>query len=194
MTRMLKPIERATFLRCVLLREEKEETMKKVYFLSFAVLAALIFASCIKKDQGCMYNELNVKAPEAEIQRVEQYLADKGITSAVKDSSGVYYLVESVGSGPTPEPCSLISVHYTGKLTNDQVFDKSDGTPVTFRLGDLIAGWQKGLKHIKAGGKIKLYIPPSLGYGSTGAKDINGNVVVPPDAVTIFSLELTGVQ
>lgn len=165
--------------------------MRKIYVYGF--IMSLVFASCLKKETGCPYNELSVKAPGSEVEQVEMYLAAKNIT-AQKDSSGVYYIVENAGTGKTPEVCSVISVHYTGSLTNDQVFDKSNGTPVSFRLGELIAGWQKGLRHIKAGGKIKLFIPPSLGYGDKDAKDANGNVVIPANSILVFSLELAEVQ
>ena len=168
--------------------------MRKIAFFGFVVFAVFALSSCLKKDSGCPYKELNITAaPESEVQKVEQYLAGKGIT-ALKDSSGLYYVVDAVGSGKVPEPCSTISVEYTGKFTNEQILDKSNGTPVNFRLGELIPAWQKGLKRIKAGGKITLYIPPALGYGSTDFKDINGNVVVPANSILIFSLELIAVQ
>ncbi|HTN05908.1 FKBP-type peptidyl-prolyl cis-trans isomerase [Agriterribacter sp.] len=167
--------------------------MRKIAFYGFAVFAVFAFASCLKKDSGCPYTELNVKAPDSEVQKVQQYLESKGIT-ALKDSSGVYYIVEAAGAGKVAEVCSVITVNYTGTLTNDQVFDKTNGTPAKFTLGGLIPGWQKGLKHIQTGGKIKLFIPPSLGYGDKDAKDANGNVIIPANSVIIFSLELVGVQ
>ena len=171
--------------------------MRKIAFLGFVVFAVFALSSCLKKDSGCPYTELNVKAPDSEVQKVEQYLESKGIT-ALKDSSGVYYIVETAGAGKAHEVCSVISVNYTGTLTNDQVFDKTDGAPITFRLGELIPGWQKGLKHIQSGGKIKLFIPPSLGYGNSDRtrKDENGNdiVVIPANSILIFSLELIAVQ
>ena len=167
--------------------------MRKISFYGSMVSLVLVFGSCLKKETGCPYSELSIKAPGSEVQQVEMYLAAKNIT-AQKDSSGVYYIIEAAGTGKTPEVCSVISVQYTGSLTNDQVFDKSNGTPVAFRLGELIAGWQKGLKHIKAGGKIKLFIPPSLGYGDKDAKDANGNVVIPANSILVFNLELEEVQ
>ncbi|HRN55245.1 MAG TPA: FKBP-type peptidyl-prolyl cis-trans isomerase [Agriterribacter sp.] len=168
--------------------------MRKIAFYGLLVFTVLALASCLKKDSGCPYNELNVTAPDSEVKAVEEYLESKGITAALKDPSGVYYIVEAAGAGKTPDVCSIINVNYTGTLTNDHIFDTSNGTPVTFRLGELIPGWQKGLKYIQSGGKIRLFIPPSLGYGNTDAKDANGNVVIPANSILVFSLELTGVQ
>jgi FKBP-type peptidyl-prolyl cis-trans isomerase FkpA len=55
-------------------------------------------------------------------------------------------------------------------------------------LGQLIVGWQKGLPLISSGGKITLYIPPSLGYGSAAAGSI------PANSILIFDIELISVS
>ena len=59
----------------------------------------------------------------------------------------------------------------------------------TFQLGNLIVGWQKGIPLIKPNGTIRLFIPPSLGYGVSGS-----GTSVPPNAYLIFDIQLTGVQ
>jgi FKBP-type peptidyl-prolyl cis-trans isomerase FkpA len=46
---------------------------------------------------------------------------------------------------------------------------------------------------IKAGGKIRLYCPPSLGYGSEVKRDGAGNTVIPANSILIFEVELTNV-
>ena len=76
---------------------------------------------------------------------------------------------------------------FGGKFTL-HVFDtskKGAGTPVTFSLNGLIAGWQKGIPGMKPGGIRKLVIPPEFGYGSNGSgPDIPGN------ATLVFEVEL----
>ena len=67
------------------------------------------------------------------------------------------------------------------------MFDKS-ARPVSFNLLELIQGWQKGLPLVKKGGKIKLIIPPSLGYGATPQQGI------PANSVLVFDIELVGVS
>lgn len=165
--------------------------MRKNSFYVFVISLVFVLSSCLKEK--CPYTESNVKAPDSEVQKVEQYLESKGIT-ALKDQSGLYYIVEAAGTGKAPDVCSVISVNYTGTFTNDQVFDKTTSSPVKFQLGGLILGWQKGLKYIQPGGRIKLFVPPSLGYGSQDQKDDNGNVVIPANSILIFSLELIDVQ
>jgi FKBP-type peptidyl-prolyl cis-trans isomerase FkpA len=83
-------------------------------------------------------------------------------------------------------------VKYKGQLTNGNVFDQTT-TPVSFNLGSLIEAWKKGIPMIKPGGKIKLYCPPSLAYGSQVIRDNAGNTVIPANSILIFEVELTNV-
>ncbi len=98
-----------------------------------------------------------------------------------------------VGTGAAAVPGTTITVNYTGTLTDGTVFDSSyqRNQPFTLQLGagQVIPGWEQGLEGMKVGGKRKLTIPPSLGYGAQGA----GNVI-PPNATLIFEIELLDVK
>ncbi len=162
--------------------------MKK-YFL-FTVLSFLIFiTACTKKDTACSLTDVNVTASATEIASIQNYLTTNGLT-ATQHSSGFFYKITAAGSGAIiANLCSNITVKYTGKLTNGTVFDQTAaGATATFKLGQLIVGWQKGLPLISSGGKITLYIPPSLGYGSNAAG------AVPANSILIFDIELVGVS
>ena len=97
------------------------------------------------------------------------------------------------GTGAEAKAGQVVSVHYTGWLTNGNVFDTSlkRGQPFQFKLGmgQVIAGWDQGVAGMKVGGKRKLTIPPELGYGNRGAGG-----VIPPGATLIFEVELLGVR
>ena len=103
-----------------------------------------------------------------------------------------------VGAGAEAVSGSAVTVHYTGWLYNaerpDQkgaVFDTSEGrAPLAFTLGQgqVIAGWDQGLVGMKVGGKRRLVIPPSLGYG--GAR----RGPIPPNATLVFDVELLEVK
>ena len=106
---------------------------------------------------------------------------------------GLKYQDLTVGSGATAQSGNKVSVHYTGWLTDGTKFDSSldRGQPFEFTLGagNVIRGWDEGVKGMKVGGKRRLTIPPDLGYGAAGAGG-----VIPPNATLVFEVELLKVQ
>ncbi len=111
----------------------------------------------------------------------------------MKTASGLEYAETVAGTGAQAEAGKTVSVHYTGKLTNGQVFDSSytRGEPITFVLGAgrVIKGWDEGIALMKVGGKAALTIPPHLGYGERGAGG-----VIPPNATLVFDVELVSMK
>ncbi len=110
-----------------------------------------------------------------------------------KLASGLQYEDLALGSGTLAEPGMTVSVHYTGWLTDGTKFDSSvdRGQPFGFQLGagQVIRGWDEGVKGMRIGGKRKLTIPPDLGYGARGAGG-----VIPPNATLVFDVELLDVK
>ncbi|PWT78649.1 MAG: FKBP-type peptidylprolyl isomerase [Bacteroidetes bacterium] len=170
--------------------------LQKIYIrklLACALAGSFLFSSCLKKDSGCSFTVDNAVAPQAEQQELKAYLDSAGITGVTKDNRGFFYTITSAGSGDTAKPCSQITVSYKGWLSNGKLFDQ-EGSAVFTSLGNLIDGWRQGIPLIRKGGSIKLYIPPSLGYGAKGVPDNNGNTIVPPNSITIFEISLISVQ
>jgi FKBP-type peptidyl-prolyl cis-trans isomerase len=93
------------------------------------------------------------------------------------------------GTGQKPKQGNRVLVHYSGFLTNGQKFDSSVDRKEPFEfilgVGQVIRGWDLGVAQMKVGEKIKLTIPPELGYGARGAGG-----VIPPNATLIFEVEL----
>jgi len=161
-------------------------------FLFCALVIPVFFNSCLKKDNGCSYTNDNVVASINEQEQLKNYLDTAGI-AATKDLRGFYYSIKNAGTGDTAKPCSQIKVSYKGWLTNGKVFDQQTNALFT-ALGNLIDGWRQGIPYIRNGGRILLYIPPSLGYGSKNLTDNAGNTVVPPNSIIIFDINLVNVQ
>lgn len=168
--------------------------MKKIVIA--ALVAVTILAGCAKNSATttCSYDPCGIKAPATEITQLESYLSGAGITTATKYCSGLYYEVLAPGTDKVPTVCSYVTVNYSGKLTSGKVFDATAGTPASFTLVSLIEGWKQGLPLIKKSGRIRLYIPPSLGYGANDQKDAAGNVIIPGNSILIFDIELVDSQ
>jgi peptidylprolyl isomerase len=112
---------------------------------------------------------------------------------AVTTKSGLRYVDLTVGKGPMPKAGQTISVLYTGKLTNGKVFDSTSTrnnepfeTPIG--VGQVIKGWDEGMLTMRVGGKRRLTIPPSLGYGAEAQGPI------PPNSTLIFDVQLLAIK
>ncbi|MBC8035516.1 MAG: FKBP-type peptidyl-prolyl cis-trans isomerase [Chitinophagaceae bacterium] len=156
------------------------------------IIIITILTACGKSEDGCAaYDPCAFRAPETEITRLEDYLDSTQIMGAIKHCSGMYYKVLSEGTGAKPEQCSSISVDYKGQLADGMVFDSTQaGSPAKFTLIGLIEGWKIGIPLIKQGGTIRLFIPPSLGYGYTS----DPRSPIPAGSMLVFDVALLKVQ
>jgi FKBP-type peptidyl-prolyl cis-trans isomerase len=130
-----------------------------------------------------------VAEAEAEAVAAESIAAGKAFFAKLaedadveKSESGLYYKVLDPGTGAKPSLTDSVLVHYKGTLI--------DGAPATFRLNQVVKGFGEGLTKIGAGGKIILYMPSDLGYGSSPRP---GGVIKPGDSL-IFECELLEVD
>ena len=121
-----------------------------------------------------------------------QWLADKAREEGVKAlPRGVYYkvLTEGLNDGRHPSPRSIVTAHYTGWTINGKKFDSSrGGTPVAFRLSDLVEGWIVAMQQMCVGDKWEVYIPAELAYGRISQPGIPGG------STLIFEIELLGIS
>ncbi|MBX3471965.1 MAG: FKBP-type peptidyl-prolyl cis-trans isomerase [Planctomycetes bacterium] len=108
-----------------------------------------------------------------------------------KTASGLGYEVLKEGTGRQPKMGEQVTVHYAGWLTDGTLFDASfsRGEMATFRLGQVIPGWNEGLQLMKVGGVCRFTIPADQAYGARGSPP-----VIPPDATLVFLVELHGVE
>ncbi|KAK4269564.1 hypothetical protein QN277_022705 [Acacia crassicarpa] len=134
-------------------------------------------------------------------ENIEAVKNDECITGDVKPSEVktlpnglvIQELGKGIEDGKVAASGKKISVLFTGKLKdNDEVFESNVGrAPFKFRLGksQVLEGWDVGLEGMRMGGKRRLIIPPSMGFGSEGH-----NTKVPPNSWLVYDFELVKVR
>lgn len=160
---------------------------KNISLVTFTITSVLVLAfagACTKKD-GQPTAAATTPAP------TETAAVTAPASAAATDALKTEEI--KVGDGAVAEAGKTVTVHYVGRLADGKQFDASadHGQPFTFNLGagQVIKGWDQGVQGMKVGGKRKLIVPPSLGYGEAGA----GNAI-PPNATLTFEVELLKVQ
>jgi FKBP-type peptidyl-prolyl cis-trans isomerase len=98
----------------------------------------------------------------------------------------------TVGTGQEVKSGDTVTVNYLGTLENgtkfDSSYDRNQSFTTQIGVGQVIKGWDEGIVGMKVGGKRKLIIPPSLGYGNQAAGSI------PPNSTLVFEVELLSVK
>lgn len=99
---------------------------------------------------------------------------------------------EKIGTGAAVKKGDTVEINYVGTLTNGTKFDASADHGSAFEtqigVGQVIKGWDEGIIGMKVGGKRKLTIPPSLGYGVQAVGSI------PANSTLLFRVELVGIK
>ena len=95
-----------------------------------------------------------------------------------------------VGTGIEAANGDRVTVHYTGWLIDGTKFDSSidRGQPFVFSLGagQVIQGWDRGVRGMQVGGVRKLTIPPELAYGDRPV----GGGLIPANSTLVFEVQL----
>ncbi len=123
----------------------------------------------------------SVFSAESQQAFLDKAAAEEG---AVRTPSGLVFQVITEGEGVTPAKGDDVVVTYVGKLSDGSVFDRAD-SPVRFDVDRLVPGFSAGLKLMKPGGRYRIVIPASLGYGERG---VPGNI--PSGATLDFLVDL----
>ena len=109
----------------------------------------------------------------------------------VDDGPRLEIIDVKVGGGDrAADDGDTVIVKYKGKLeSNLETFDSASSFEFVLGAGDVIKGWDRGIKGMRVGGKRKLVVPSKLGYGKRGcAPDI------PPNATLLFDVQLKEIK
>ena len=99
----------------------------------------------------------------------------------------------AVGEGAEARPGTTCTMHYVGHSWStgrqfDASWDRGEAFSFPLGAGHVIGGWDQGVAGMKVGGRRRLTIPPSLGYGARGAGGVIG-----PNETLVFVVDLVDV-
>jgi len=148
------------------------------------------------------FNEAKLSAAEAarlgsDSTAIDSYLQTKGI-SAVKDTTGLRYVITTPGIGPLASWYDRLSLKYTIKLLSDDTkaivtLERSPSDEYYSRPVDYIMGMMIGLQKLSLGSKAVLYVPSGYAFGPDGASDGAGTTI-PANANIIIEIEVVNIQ
>lgn len=148
--------------------------------LRLALLAVLAFTTPLVQAQ-------RERLTPEEIDYVEEKWP-----GAKRTSTGMRYIIQRQGDGPSPKSGDRVGVFYVGTLLKGEKFDSrlAPQEPLAFRVGrgDVIVGWDQILPMMKLNEKRLVIIPAALAYGSRGRPP-----TIPRDATLVFEMELASI-
>ncbi len=126
------------------------------------------------------------------------------------DSGLKLYYLKKAENGEKPKTGQKVWVNYAGYFSDGKLFDSNSEeietahnklNPIKKQRGlykpvamdyspdaALIPGFREGLLQMRVGEKIRVFVPPHLGYGESQYGPI------PPNSHLVFDIELTGIQ
>jgi peptidylprolyl isomerase len=157
------------------------------------LLAAGLIGGCGDGDDSnppaaSTQTQTQATAPAPSLKDTSQKPVIEKPTGPVPRKLRVHDIVK--GKGPAAKDGDELTVQYVGVTfsTGDQ-FDASwdSGQPFSFQLGngEVIPGWDKGLKGMRKGGRRELTVPPRLAYGAEGSPPAIG-----PNETLVFVIDL----
>ncbi len=129
---------------------------------------------------------------DIEIMEADEMKKVEPFQTAGKDTlsteTGLQYIIVNGGRGDYPVEGSVITVHYTGYLTDGKIFDSSVERRESFTFvlgqGQVISGWDEGIALMRKKSRYRFIVPPDMAYGQRQVGPI------PPNATLIFDVEL----
>ena len=145
-----------------------------------------------QKDLMAKRQEEFTKLAEANKDKGQTFLnQNKSKPGIVALPSGLQYKIVEAGKGLKPSKEDTVTVDYTGRLINGEVFDSSEktGKPATFKVSQVIPGWTEALQMMPAGSTWEVYVPSALAYGP---RSVGGPIG--PNETLIFKIHLISIE
>ncbi|WP_316837711.1 FKBP-type peptidyl-prolyl cis-trans isomerase [Pedobacter nutrimenti] len=135
------------------------------------------------------------KQSDFDDKKITDFIAAKGITGAVKDPVGIYYVITDPGTGTDIINLgTTVTAKYTGRYLDGTTFDSSTDGTFSTTLTSVIQAWGRNIPRIRKGGKIRIITPSRWAYGTAGSVNSStGLLTIPRNAVLDFDIEVTDV-
>jgi hypothetical protein len=179
------PTKPTTYLGFV---EDAIRHLKDAPGSSRQAIAKHIKANFGKDDSAALRRALKKGVTSGKLVQCGARFKIAGVEFAAAPVPAVEIKDMSVGEGAKAESGDTVTMKYRGKLDDGSVFDSGSGFVFTIDGGDVIKGWDHGIKGMRVGGKRKLKVPASLGYGKRGAAP-----EIPPNADLNFVVVLQAI-
>ena len=167
--------------------QNKTGTIILILFL----LAGVIGVGYLFMNPSIAKNQLENKTQSSAV--ANSAVQSKAATKPAEDVKELKTEDLKVGEGVEVKSGDTISINYKGTLLDGTEFDSSYKRNKPFEtkigVGQVIQGWDQGILGLKVGGKRKLTIPSSLGYGPKGS-----GASIPPNAGLVFEVELMSIK
>ena len=169
--------------------------MKKIFLAGAIMAAALSFYSFGNKGNDGSIDAGTQAELDKQLAGMATYESEgaefaqqqlKADPALKKTASGLIYKLITPGNGNNFKESDNVNVIYTGSHVNGQVFDSSNGKPVTFPVSGVVPGFKEMLLIMKPGAKAHCIIPGNLGYGE------RGNQGIAPNETLVFDIETVG--
>jgi FKBP-type peptidyl-prolyl cis-trans isomerase FkpA/FKBP-type peptidyl-prolyl cis-trans isomerase FklB len=122
----------------------------------------------------------------------QKYLDQNKNKAGVKTTAdGLQYEVIKEGTGKQAAKGDMVKVQLRAMYTDGKEFDNTyNRAPVSLPITEqIIPAWREALMMMKEGGKMRIVVPPNLGWGEAGMPP-----TIPPNSVLIFEIELVSVD
>ena len=152
----------------------------KTYLLPVLMMAILCFACKPSTDQAKNPKPTAVETanPQANIEEklIVDYINANNLDCSRMDN-GVYVCSLIEGNGAPIKPGGPVNAHYKGYTLDGKEFDSSykRNKPLSFKVGQMISGWNEWLVTVNEGTKATLLIPSAKAYGSRAKGPIAAN-------------------
>jgi len=117
---------------------------------------------------------------------IREWIRQQNIQYKSTDS-GLYYYFENKGQGQKIKYTDSVTVQFKGTLLDSTIFE-IEKVPVTFAVNEVIIAWKEVLLMSERKAKIKIIVPPQLGYGNHKLDKI------PQNSILLYEIEIIDIK